>query len=705
MYRSVILLIAALLAPAALPAATIVVDGSGGGDVLTIQAGIDGAADGDQVLVRPGVYSGPGNIGLDYSGKAITVESQTGAAATVIDCDGEDRAVHFHSGEGRDSVFRGFTVTGGSAMFGGAIFCQNASPTVADCQLTGCYALNAGGAVCCTRSSGVFERLTISDCSTSPFGDGGGMALDDSDPELIEVVIQGSTAFHGGGGLYCSASSPAVQACMITGNTAHNNGGGIHLTDGSSPTIQDCTISDNRSDDDGGGIYCHNESSPRVLDCRIGENPAGRYGGGIYCDQGSAPLIRGNTITGNTAYGGGGVYCYTLSAPRVVNNLIRGNETEQGGGGIACFRADRALITGNRVEENVASDAGGIGIDFCSPTVTDNLIRGNMAEWSAAGLLIMRESAAVVINNLIVENQAGYSGAGLYVTRQSTPTLVNLTVANNVAEEEGGGCYFSQGAGIPVPMENCIIYGNRAMEGGDQVYVSGTGWALFSHTDLQGGQPGIGGNGNVTWGAGNIDDDPRWAALSGEYYLSQLATGHPADSPCTDSGSGPADEVCFIGYGGPDCLDARTSRVDGIADSGTADMGFHYKSRIRTIDCSLSCSPQTATAPFSWQIAVGLKNLRPRPRRAAGRADLHFPDGSSWSDWRSGYYNLSGNSSQYISWSVNVPALRSVLGQLRLDLTVIDVTPPPWNQPPYAPSGDLVEESCASEVAMPGVSF
>lgn len=699
-------ILALLTALTAFPAAaaTIVVDGAGGGDVLTIQAGIDAAGSGDLVLVRSGIYSGPGNIGLDFGGKAITVQTESGAAVTVIDCAGEDRAVHFHSGEGNDSIFRGFTVTGGSAAFGGAIFCQNASPTVEDCLLADCSALNAGGAVACTQSAALFRRVTISGCSTSPFGNGGGMALGDSDVQLVEVVIEGNTAFHGGGGLYCTASSPTLEDCVITGNIAHNNGGGIHLTDGSSPVVLGCTISGNSSDDDGGGIYCHNDSSPQVLGCSIKENPAGRYGGGIYCDQGSAPLIRGNVISGNSAWAGGGVYCYTLSAPRVVSNLIRGNETQQGGGGIACFRVDQALISGNRIEENIASDAGGIGIDLCSPTVTDNVIRGNVVEWSAAGLLITRESSAVVVNNLIVENQAGYSGGGLYVTRESTPTLINLTIVDNVAEEDGGGCYFSRSAGQAVPLENCIVYGNRALEGGDQVYISGNGWVLFSHTDLQGGQAGIGGSGDVTWGAGNIDENPLWAGISGDFYLSQLSTGHPVDSPCVGSGSGEASEVCYIGYGGSACLDARTTRMDGAADNGTVDIGFHYTSRIKTIDCSLHCTPESATLPFSWRISVGLRNLRPGPRRAAGRADLHFSDGDTWTGWRSGVYDLSGQGSDYISWSVAVPALQPLLGQLRLDLDITDVTPAPWNQPPYAPSGDMAEKSCTVEVIPPAAA-
>jgi len=695
------LLLASGLAPATLSAAIIVVDGAGGGDVLTIQQGIDEAADGDLVLVRPGVYAGPGNIGLDYAGKAITVASEAGTASTFIHCGGTDRALHFHSGEGPDSVFRGFSISEGSALFGGAIFCQGASPTITDCLISGCQAFNAGGAICGSASSAVIRRVSITDCATSPFGDGGGIALGDSDVELTEVTIDGCTAFHGGGGLYASASSPVLERCEMTNNTAHGNGGGLHLTEGSSPLVQDCTISGNTADDDGGGVYCHNDSSPQVLGCRITGNPTGRYGGGVYCDQGSAPLVRGNAISDNSAYAGGGVYCYTLSAPRIISNLIRGNETVQGGGGVACFRADRALVSGNRIEENIASDAGGMGIDFCSPTVTDNIIRGNTTEWSAAGMLITRESDPVVVNNLIVGNHATYSAGGLYVTRESNPVLANLTVAENTAVEEGGGCYFARAPGMAVPLENCIIYGNRSLEGGDQLYVSGNGRVVISHTDLQGGQPGIGGGGDVIWGFGNIDSDPLWVSASDEYYLARTAAGHPQDSPCIDSGGSPAADVCTIGPGGPVCLDARTTDVEGLFDEGLVDMGFHYRDRAAAVDCSLSCTPGSAAPPFSWRIAVGLRNLRTTPRRIAGRADLELPDGSSWPGWRSGFYNMPGAASEYVSWTTGVPALPSLLGRIRLELTVTDITPPPWNQPPYAPAGHSAAASCTVDVIPP----
>jgi len=101
------------LAPAA-DADTIYVCWDGSGDYLTIQEGIDAAQDGDEVVVCDGTYIGSSNRDLRVDGKAITVRSASGDPdLCIIDCATLDCAFNFHSGEGADTVVRGFTITAG----------------------------------------------------------------------------------------------------------------------------------------------------------------------------------------------------------------------------------------------------------------------------------------------------------------------------------------------------------------------------------------------------------------------------------------------------------------------------------------------------------------------------------------------------------------------------------------------------------------
>ena len=85
-------------------------NGTLGRPYTSIQYAIDqpSTVDGDTLLVATGTYFEP----VDFRGKALLVDGGAADPPPVIDAGGEDAGVVFQSGEQRDSVLRGFVVTG-----------------------------------------------------------------------------------------------------------------------------------------------------------------------------------------------------------------------------------------------------------------------------------------------------------------------------------------------------------------------------------------------------------------------------------------------------------------------------------------------------------------------------------------------------------------------------------------------------------------
>ncbi|UCH84591.1 MAG: DUF1565 domain-containing protein, partial [Candidatus Latescibacterota bacterium] len=201
----------------------------GTGDVPTIQAGVDTAASGDTLMLAPGTYTGGGNRNIWINRKNVSVISEAGAAATIIDCEGAQRAIYMGFDVTNTTVISGLTIENGyDAYYGGAIMCNyGASPRITDNDIRNCTAGKNGGGI-----------YSSSNCN----------------PDIINNTITGCTAERGGG-LYLARcwSNASVGFNVITGNTATANGGGMSLSD-AWPRIFNNTISGNGAPS-GGGIF------------------------------------------------------------------------------------------------------------------------------------------------------------------------------------------------------------------------------------------------------------------------------------------------------------------------------------------------------------------------------------------------------------------------------------------------------------------
>ncbi len=121
----------------------------------------------------------------------------------------------------------------------------------------------------------------------------------------------------------------------------------------------------------------------------------------------------------------------------------------------------------------------------------------------------------------------------------------------------------------------------------------------------------------------------------------------------------------------------------------------------QTIGAALDCLPMMGVLPFVSQFTAQLSNMSAENRQAAGRIDLTVAGGASYGSWRAGWTNLAAGEQFSSAWNQNFPALGSLVGINTFTLTAVDVTPAPYNQPPYAPSGDSAVDGCTVAAAAP----
>ncbi len=114
-----------------------------------------------------------------------------------------------------------------------------------------------------------------------------------------------------------------------------------------------------------------------------------------------------------------------------------------------------------------------------------------------------------------------------------------------------------------------------------------------------------------------------------------------------------------------------------------------------TVNARLTCFPDMGPLPFSSQITVTLDNLYTgQTRRMAAVIDVTLASGAVYGNWRAGFTNIAAGGEYTTSWNQNFPVLGTLVGLNQFDLLAVDVTPAPYNQPPYPFAGDTSTTLC-----------
>ncbi len=114
-----------------------------------------------------------------------------------------------------------------------------------------------------------------------------------------------------------------------------------------------------------------------------------------------------------------------------------------------------------------------------------------------------------------------------------------------------------------------------------------------------------------------------------------------------------------------------------------------------TVAADLTCDPSSGTLPFSTVMTTTLSNLyTEQSRRISGHIDVTLANDQFIANWRAGYTNVAAGGSYVTTWNQTIPAYGSVVGENVFQLLAQDVTPPPFNQPPYPPAGATATATC-----------
>jgi len=303
-------------------------------------------------------------------------------------------------------------------------------------------------------------------------GNGGGISVyftsnDLDDGTVFNTIIDGAivqnniAGKNGGGISFEEQTAPGknyvfnthLSSGTIQNNTANENGGGIYAEnfdiDGNDDLVNPLRIQNNESNGNGGGI-CMKNGTMELSAVSIYQNVASGTtsdGGGIYIDNSDFSIYSGGIMENESSYRGGGIFATNGDTPNEISlqrGTISANKTGLAGGGIYAKGYWEVRINGIDIENNEASNGGGM------------MIKGNDSDKR----ILMVYSSGLIRNNWAKRNKAALR------TAYQTP----VEELNGI----GGGILVGAYASLKFGMQTNTLglYGNMADNGADDIFAS-----------------------------------------------------------------------------------------------------------------------------------------------------------------------------------------------------------------------------------------
>jgi len=477
------------------------------GDSLAIQAGIDGAENGDTVLIHPGTYVENitiNNKHIVVGSLFLTTQDESYLSSTIINGNNSGSVVTFSD-----------------------IYNTNNNYAMRSSPNGGMFRVDDNNALDVTGDFTVEAWVYINDASSSS------KFIADRAGEWQLFIISSSVRFDLNGGSLITtgvlsqnewhhiAVVRAGSRTLIFADGVKMAGDDLAMTDGNTP----CCIN---------GQDSWFSSTPTSLFDELKFSNASIYDTtGFIPTPFAPPGIDTNTIfyfqfedtTELPPQDDGPLSLYTTNGQTDGTNLLEAVNYVTSPAGLPLNHGiyssklcGLTLINGNSPE------GGGIHISNSSGQIISNVIvSGNYAGPDGHGGGIYIDTSDLILTNVNISGNsvdADGQGSGIYCDNYCNLTLHNMTIVDN-SSQYGTGIYC--GSSCDIIILNSILWNPNDT----QIYNNESNNIAVSHSCIKSGQAGIQFNesGNLDWLNGNIQTYPNFINISnGNYYLSDSST-------------------------------------------------------------------------------------------------------------------------------------------------------------------------------------